>query len=353
MIVPRETLNRVLSLTAGVAGASSKPVLGCVLFSGGTVTATDLEIRVSVAVPEADGPPVLLRHDRLSAIVREARGADEVEIDAGKTTATVRAGRGSWTLQTEDPTEFPSANFVDAVPLADVSALQWVALARQTVPATDTESSRYALGGVLLERGGGELAAVATDGRRLVALRWPADGEATSAILPARAVTVISRAAAAEVGGTVCLTRTPAEVIAVAGDVTVRARLVDGRFPKWRDVFPKRQGKTYQVTPAKLLAAVRQASIVTSETSKAATFAFGDCLRLSSVSAEYGEASIECDLLAPGEVTSVRLDPQFVASLAKTLDDTVPIEIVVGNADTAVVFRSGPTTAVIMPMGGE
>ena len=45
---------------------------------------------------------------------------------------------------------------------------------RRTVFATDNESSRYALGGVLLELTADEITAVATDGRRLARQEGPA-----------------------------------------------------------------------------------------------------------------------------------------------------------------------------------
>ncbi len=44
-------------------------------------------------------------------------------------------------------------------------------LVRRTVFATDTESTRYALGGVLLEVDGDTITAVATDGRRLACMK--------------------------------------------------------------------------------------------------------------------------------------------------------------------------------------
>ena len=47
-------------------------------------------------------------------------------------------------------------------------------IVRRTVFATDTESSRYALGGVLVELSASGITAVATDGRRLARQEGPA-----------------------------------------------------------------------------------------------------------------------------------------------------------------------------------
>ena len=44
---------------------------------------------------------------------------------------------------------------------------------RRTIFATDNESSRYALGGVLLEMAADKIIAVGTDGRRLAKMEVP------------------------------------------------------------------------------------------------------------------------------------------------------------------------------------
>ena len=66
--------------------------------------------------------------------------------------------------------------------------------------ATDNESSRYALGGVLLEMTADQITAVGTDGRRLAMMEAPAKsvgGHATGdnmTIVPTRAMHLIERA---------------------------------------------------------------------------------------------------------------------------------------------------------------
>ena len=73
-------------------------------------------------------------------------------------------------------------------------------LVRRTLFATDNESSRYALGGVLLEMTDTRITAVATDGRRLAKMEGPATsvgGHQTAdmqTIVPSRAMQLMDRA---------------------------------------------------------------------------------------------------------------------------------------------------------------
>lgn len=129
----------------------------------------------------------------------------------------------------------------------------------------DTESSRYALGGLHLTRDyDNQPYAVATDGRCLVALAWPEPpqpGSATNIDLahrPGCAFTVptaaLDKIAACKIG-----VKSPNElhhyvavqepiddkaftapIMVTNGDETARfePKLQEGRFPRWRDVAP-------------------------------------------------------------------------------------------------------------------
>lgn len=136
------------------------------------------------------------------------------------------------------------------------------------VPATDTESSRYALGGTLVEVAeGAVLFVVGTDGRRMhigrvqpisvhgqaapivPAAQWEALDAAVRAAVRRIAGVSGAKLAAAIDRGTVRImvgTHKPTggEVVTItwAGDgVEVQAHsvAVQGRFPRWRDVQPK------------------------------------------------------------------------------------------------------------------
>jgi hypothetical protein len=168
---------------------------------------------------------------------------------------------------------FQPGNVADAPamgPATFACTLNWQKLEqiiRGVVPATDTESSRYALGGVQIEcREGSMLAAIGTDGRRLhVAHLQPLSiaGEtpqycvvpaamwtrlATVARAAVRSVRSLTPRQAAEVlwrsvvtvetdGTVVCLTVSQGDL-----SVTMTARLIEGRFPRWRDIIGPNEG---------------------------------------------------------------------------------------------------------------
>ena len=72
-------------------------------------------------------------------------------------------------------------------------------LIRRTIFATDVESTRYALGGVLIELTVESIAMVGTDGRRLARMSAPAEAENNphtqggSPVIPVKALKLIER----------------------------------------------------------------------------------------------------------------------------------------------------------------
>ncbi len=80
-----------------------------------------------------------------------------------------------------------------------------------------------------------------------------------------------------------------------SGRATIYSRLVEGRYPKWRDVFPRREGMLkIELTAGPFYATDRQAAIVTSEEHRGVDFTFGDGkVILAAHGAEMGESHVE------------------------------------------------------------
>jgi len=350
-----------------VPARSPKPVLTNIRLeadpTAAMVSATDLEVGIRAAVEgvETLAPgAVLLPSSRLVAILREAAAGTVFEIESDGTAAVVKSARSEFRLPVEDPLEFPSVATFPAGPCFELSPALVHELVRRTVFATDNESSRYALGGVLLELSGSSVIAVGTDGRRLAKMEGPCQahgGEPPEAqpIVPARAMQLVERS----LGGAdtpVHVAVRASEILVRTGGTTISARLVDGRFPRWRDVFPERSDAIrVQVVAGPLLAAVRQAAIVTSEQSKGVDFSFEPgLLVLSGRSAESGESRIELPIDHAGQAVRIKLDPRFVSDVLRVLDGGATLSVEIADPQSACVCRTDDGYGyVIMPLAAD
>ena len=351
-----------LTLSAGVLKAALatvgkaintraiNPLLANVLVEMGSMTASDGEMRITTPLDCATGPAMLIPHDRLMRIVSSVAPDAEVIITTNGTQCEILCGHGRWLLPTSDPKEYPQHTPEEFRPIAHLPGDQFVRLMRSVKCATDTDSSRYALGGVLLEFRSGVLSMISTDGRRLHASEAEIDQavDDSTTIVPRRVIDVILAIVGSGMGS-LQLECNRTEVMAEIGGTILTARLLEGRFPKWRDIVPDEKPAT-TVGVGQLLEAVRQGSICRSESTKGSQFVISDtCLAVSSESSEYGSSRASCEVIGSSKA-ALKLDASYVIEFLSTLDSADNVTIEAAGNDAATVFRCGETFAVIMPM---
>ena len=232
---------------------------------------------------------------------------------------------------------------------------------RRTVYATDNESSRYALGGVLIELSANGLTAVATDGRRLARQEGPAKSVGghvsgdNMTIIPTKTMQLLERALA-DNEENLQLAARENDVLVKSGRATIYSRLVEGRYPKWRDVFPRSEGMLkIELTVGPFYAAVRQAMIVTSEEHRGVDFTFGGGkIILAGHGAEMGESHVELPIAYDGSDIGITLDPRFLSDFLKVLDAEQTFTMELRNAESAAVCSTEDGYAyVVMPLARE
>ena len=147
--------------------------------------------------------------------------------------------------------------------------------------------------------------------------------------------------------GTAVLVRTEGAVI--------YSRLVEGRFPRYQDVFPADVDVKIKLEAGPLRLAVEQASIVTSDESRGVDFQFSPgVLKLSSQAADVGSSHVELPIAYEGKPVEITFDPRYLSDALKTLDDDAPITVDLIDAKTAAVFRTADQyTYVVMPLTRE
>ena len=356
----RAALTAVKDAVAGQNTA--RPILRNVVIGGGLMTATDLEVQVEHELWEGDGPvtlALLLPFARLWSILALCQPGDDVTLTPGETSCVVTAGHGTWTIPTEATDEFPAMEASDLKPLTRLPADQFVRAVHGVSYASDNESSRYALGAVCVEVKGDEVSFVGTDGRRLSVVKLEHDlaVDDSQTLVPQRVMALVARLAErAGDEASVQLEASGTTLVATVGTATVTARLTEGKFPRWQDVFPKRDAEATAVARDQLLAATRAAAIVTTENSRGVTYTLtADGIHLHGQSSESGEASVTCDLVQFGQAANVKLDPRFVVEFLNgvPLDEEPNVEVEAVDTESAVVLRCGEFWGVIMPLAKD
>ena len=364
----RESLLAAFQTAATVAPSRSpKPILQNVKLEVdkevAIITATDMEVGIRIEVPGIDVErpgSAVLPVGRFGSILRESTD-EKLLIQADAQGATVRGDRSEFKLPGANPDEFPKVASFEEEKYHEVPARLFKELVKRTLFATDTESSRYALGGVLLEMDDDKITAVGTDGRRLAKMEGPAmsvaghgTGEAMT-IVPTRSMQLIERALS-DSDAEIRVAARANDVLVKSPRATVYSRLVEGRFPKWREVFPSRQNAPrIDISVGPLHTALRQAAIVASEESRGIDFTFGDgTLVLSGLTAEVGESRVEFPISYTGESITVTMDHRFMGDFLKVLDPEKVFSLEIENSESAVLCSTDDGYSyVIMPLARD
>lgn len=366
----REGLLGGFGLVSGVAPARSpKPILQNVKLvadedNGSVLMATDLEVGVRYRVVgiKVDQPgSVILPTQRFASILRTSTKDEELAVETVNEKLFVRGLHAQFELPSEDPDLFPDPPDFSGSAFHIVGAADLKRLIRRTIFATDVESTRYALGGALVELNDETITMVGTDGRRLAraVAQVETEGGATTPagqpVIPVKALKLIERNLEDD-GPPVHIAIQANSAAMVRTDrATIYTRLVEGRFPRYQDVFPATAEARVPLEVGTLLQAVEQASIVTSDESRGVDFTFADgSLKLVSESPDAGKSDVELPINYDGKPVTITFDPRYLMDALKALDPEQPITAELIDQRNAAVFKTDDNyTYVVMPLTRE
>lgn len=365
----RESILCAFQTAATIAPTRSpKPILQSVKMEATKdrtiLMATDMEVGIRIEVPEVEVEVegcAILPVARFGSILRE-NSDEKLLIEGSSQGIKVKGDRSEFNLPAQNPDEFPGTEEFAEDAYYEMSARTLKELIRRTLFATDTESSRYALGGVLLEFDPEVVTAVGTDGRRLAKMDGPItnvnnyQGSGSMTIVPSKSMQLIDRAMAADAELKVRVVTRSNDILLSTGTATIYSRLVEGRFPRWREVIPSENaGASIEFPVGTLFSAVRQASIVSSDDSRGIDFRLGNgSLVLSGQTAEVGRSRVDVPADYDGEEIVLSLDNRYVADFLKVLEGGSTFKLHVSDGDSAALCTTDDGYSyVLMPLARD
>jgi DNA polymerase-3 subunit beta len=371
----RENLLTAFQTVAPVVPARSpKPILQNIKLEAASdtalLTATDLEQGICYEVSgieiETSGS-TLLPLQQFGSILRET--TDEVlRLESDSHGTLVKGQRSEFRLPAGDPHEFPTLPQVADQVHCEISGRLFREMIRRTIFAIDPDNNRYALGGILFEMGPKSMTAVATDGRRLSRMEGPArmamaaaegetqgPGELVQIVVPGRGTSLMERALS-DTDSEIRLVARASDVMVKGERATVYSRLLEGRFPPWREVLPVRQDvERIDLPVGPFHMAVRQAAIITNSESRGIDFQFREGeLVLAGRTADVGQARVELPIGYAGREISIILDPRYLSEFLRVLDPEKSVSLELKDSETAAVLRTDDGYAyVVMPLSRD
>ena len=359
--ISREALIKPLNLVAGVVERrQTLPILSNVLLSlEGTqlsLTGTDLEVeligRVEVEAGAIDGE-ITVPARKLVDICKSLPDSSQIEftVDSGK--ATVKAGRGRFTLSTLPATEFPSVDESAGDQTLEIAQSVVKRLIDRTAFAMAQQDVRYYLNGMLLELKAGRLRMVATDGHRLAlctANEAVSTGDA-AIIIPRKGVLELSRLL--DTDESIRLVIGSNHIRAANQQFTFTSKLVDGKFPEYERVLPKSADKTVIGQRLELRQAFTRTAILSNEKYRGVRLKLSaDTLDITANNPEQEQAEEVVAVKYQGDELEVGFNVSYLLDVLSVLDGEQIRLSLSDSASSALLEEAdeGDSLYVVMPM---
>lgn len=356
-----DLLSPLLSTGSVVERRQTLPILANMLIrvSDGKVsfTATDLEVELTTSAEASADNDVefTLPARKLIDICKALPDGAAVTLDVASDKATLRSGRGRYTMGILPAQDYPS---IEPSAASEEFTLPEAVLKRlidKTSFAMAQQDVRYYLNGLLLEINGPRIRAVATDGHRLAlcdaAFENPT-GADVQVILPRKAVIELGRLLN-DSDDDVRLEVSNSHTRIQFRNTLFTTKLIDGRFPDYERVMPN--GKVSDLVAEKdvLRQALTRTSILSNEKYRGIRFRLAPgLLHLQAHNPEQDEAEEELEVDYQGDELNIGFNVGYLLDVLGVIDtEQVNIALIDSNSSTLVTPpNSQECRYVVMPM---
>lgn len=349
---------------------NSMPILANVLMSASNkgkegehlqLAATDLEVGIQSSheakVTTAGGVTVSAK--KLFEIVRELPDED-IHLEAtANGYLNIKCARSNFTLAGTSTEEYPTLPNFTPGKTASVEAAVLSLMIERTMYAASVDETRYNLNGVYLEvlDQPGRIRMVATDGHRLATVDRTLSedplGLENGVIIPRKGLGELKKLVDEDDADQIDLAFEGNNGLARKGKVTLVMRLIEGEFPNYSQVLPKKIERNVVIPGEDLIRALRRVALLSSERSKAVKLEFTNGrLTISSSNPDLGDAREELDIDFAGDEITIGFNAKYLLDALSTLkakevrfglqNELAPAQFVPTDDDD--------TLAVVMPM---
>ncbi|MES2504522.1 MAG: DNA polymerase III subunit beta [Myxococcota bacterium] len=332
-------LSKALQLLQGVAQKkNTMPILAHVLLEaqGGSVrlSATDLDIGLQIVrnCEVTQSGAITVSAKSLLDIVRLLPGPYVTLVTLPNQHLLVKSAKTQARLLALPPEEFPRLPDITGITFNQVSTKAFVEAIQKTIYSASLDENRYNLTGVYLEPGqevGNPFVFVSTDGHRLsrYMLSFGEQGIdlKNPVILPRKGlielIKILEPHCSAE-DYRFELGFSHHQAVLKTEDVLLTMRLIDGKFPDYKQVIPKLSDKIFRATRADFVASLKRVSVLTSDKNQSVKLSLkpGE-LTVSCVNPEAGEVLDDVPIEYTGPEMEIAFSVAYLVEALASLSD--------------------------------
>lgn len=361
--ITREQILKPLQQVCGVLNSRpTLPVINNLLLDVKdkrlSLTGTDLEVELTTeaelyeAVENAGKFTIPAK--KFLDICRSLPDDSVISVQFEEDRVLIRADRSRFNLATLPASDYP--NLMDWTPEVDFTIDQsiFARLIDATQFSMAKDDARYFLNGMKFETEGNLLRTVATDGHRLAVCTMPLNQELTthSVIVPRKAVLELSRLISGGDNQVRVEIGTNNLRVSMNG-IVFTSKLIDGRFPDYRRVFPRNPERILEADAENLKRSLARAAILSNERLRGVRLALSDnLLKITANNPEQEEVEEILDVAYQSAPLEVGFNVSYLLDVLNTLKcQRVRMSLVdVGSSCLIEDCDNSTAEYVIMPM---
>lgn len=352
ILTSKEILNNAIQLVQrAVSIKNPLPILAGIKFEAREnlviLTATDLDIGIRCSFPAeiiVQGTTVLPAR-YISELVRKLPELPVfIESDPASGSVTVQYGQSETRINGYPPEEFPELPLPEGINTFTLPGELLKEIIRQVVFATGNDENRPVFMGVLFEINGSELQVVATDTYRLAWRRVILENcveTAINLIIPGKTLNELFRIIGSNEQIEVTVTKN--QILFVTGNVWLISRLIEGSFPKYKQVIPQNHILKVRLKTKELLDAAERASLLAREKSPVIKLNISENKLIISAHSEAGRVHEELDVYQEGETLQIAFNAHYLGDVLK----------VIGSEEIIIELTGPLSPGIIKPAGDK
>jgi len=324
----KSLLKHIQGISAIVPTKTSLPILSTFLLESKgdgniTLTANDLDVSLATTIEcqTEGGGSLAVPGKKFFEIVRSLP-EDTVEIDTEGEKIAIKCRKSRFKMVGKAAEEFPKLPEQKSIASFTIDTSTMEEMVSKTSYAVSSDLTRPSLCGVLWEVKGGNLCMVATDGHRLakVVLEGAvAEVSANEVIVSPKALNILRSLSTDKEQVTVSLTEN--HISFDLGESVIYSRLLEGPFPDYNQVIPKKNDKRMVVNRDELTDACRRVSILSSVITHQVKLVVGkDNLTISVNTPDVGEAVEEVPCSYAETQMEIGYNARYLLDILKTIE---------------------------------
>ncbi len=348
-ISKQELLAAVNTVKGVVSSKSSLPILSHILMEAEDgilkLSTTDLKVSIECSVDCAveEAGALTVSSQRLSMLLNELPDADITLELTDSSIVELHCGVVDTKLFSISPEEYPPIRKFDNITPFVFKQSLLKKLFKKTSFAICLDQSRYNLTGLLLETRANTLRVVATDGRRLSLAVSEEDVDIDHdirVIVPSKMIHELESLLKDDPEQTVDVLLDESQAAFVFDRVRVITSLIEGNFPNYEAVIPKKQDKECVINTMELMRCMRRAAAMTNDKFKNVRLNFEAGLMCLSVKTpDVGEYEEELPVEYSGDIVEIAFNPHFIIEVLNCIE----------SEDVCIQLKDGSSPGVLKP----